>query len=127
MGGKNGKGGHVLDSDLMVFEHKNGGKCFRLKTSIEDTVVFILMNSGQQMHGSAMDSRTVENIENNWSARFIAYGRNNVLHFVDGRQRGEKSGEAFWKRELNEHKPLNMEKSRLGIRCQQGLANVHNC
>ena len=72
MGGKNGKGGNVIDSDLMVFEHKIGGKCFRLKTSIEDTVVFILMNSGQQMHGSAMDSQAVGNIENNRSARVIA-------------------------------------------------------
>lgn len=115
MGGKNNKGGHVLDSDLMVFEHKNGGKCFRLNTSIEDTVVFILMNSGRQLHGSAMDSSIVGNVENNnWSARFIAYGRNNVLYFVDARQREGRVGEAFRKRKMKDHKQLDWKKAKVG-------------
>jgi hypothetical protein len=115
MGGKYGRGGHVLDSDLMVFEHETGGKCFRLNTTIEDTVVFILMNSGQQMHGSAMDSQTKRNgTLSFWSARFIAYGRNNVRRFVEKRKRGEKSGEAFWDGKLTMHTPLDRDKIKVG-------------
>jgi hypothetical protein len=114
MGGRNGKGGHVLDSDLMVFEHANGGKCFRLNTSIEDTVVFILMNSGQQMHGSAMDSLNIGHVSDSWSARFIAYGRNNVLHFTDGRKRGERHGLAFRQRKMRNHRPLSKETAVVG-------------
>ena len=44
MGGKDGKGGRVVDSDLVVFEHENGGQCYRVRTSLPGTVVFVLMN-----------------------------------------------------------------------------------
>jgi hypothetical protein len=117
MGGRNGKGGHVQDSDLMVFEHEKGGKSFRLNTSVEDTVVFILMNSGKQLHGSAMDDTCKLGRQSFcWSARFIAYGRNNVLHFTNGRKEGKRHGLAFRQRKMRNHRPLCKETVMVGDR-----------
>jgi hypothetical protein len=110
--------------------NETGGKCFRLDTTIEDTVVCILMNSGQQMHGSAMDSLTNRNgTFNCWSARFIAYGRNNVRCFVKTRKRGEKSGEAFRYGKLTTHTPLDWDKIKVGRKFQQCTAKAKdvNC
>lgn len=105
MGGNHGKGGRVSDTDLMVFEHKYGGQCFRLRTSIEDTVVFILMNSAEQLHGNAKDKYDCGD-HDCWSARFIAFGRKSVLHFLDRRRNGKVSGDAFWDIKLKKHTPL---------------------
>jgi len=105
MGGKDGKGGRVAGTDLMVFEHKYGGQCFRLRTSIKDTVVFILMNSADQLHGNAKDEDDC-GVPDCWSARFIAFGRNNVLNFMNRRRDGKVFGDAFWDIRLNNHKPL---------------------
>jgi len=106
MGGTDGRGGRVADTDLMVFEHKNGGQCFRLRTSIEDTVVFILMNSAEQLHGNAKDEDDCEFDNDCWSARFIAFGRKNVLDFLNRRRQGKVSGDAFWDIKLQNHKAL---------------------
>ena len=108
MGGKNGMGGRVAHTDLMVFEHKFGGDCFRLRTSIENTVVFILMNSAKQLHGNAKDKGNCGDY-GCWSARFIPFGRKNVLHFLSRRREGKVFGDAFWKRCVQNVFPKGLE------------------
>ena len=54
-GGENGLRGKVSGSDLIVFDHSKGGQCYRLKTSIESTVVIVLFNSAEQLHGNYVD------------------------------------------------------------------------
>ena len=50
-GGKQGRGGPVAGSDLAVFQDRTGGAGYRVKTCMEDTVVVVVMNSCQQLHG----------------------------------------------------------------------------
>ena len=114
IGGDYGRGGHVPDSDLMVFEHDTGGKCFRLRTTKANTVVFILMNSGRQLHGSAME-RINDGIDNNnYSARFIGYGRENVRSFGKRRIDGKIKGEAYQNTRLLDHIPLSRDAVKVG-------------
>ena len=110
MGGVDGKGGRVVDSDLLVFEHDKGGQSYRLKTSIADTVVFVLMNSSKQLHGSAKDRDTSGLDESCWCLRFIGYGRRSVLQFVGRRKKGIVSGQAFWGTKVKLHTPLSEDK-----------------
>lgn len=114
IGGDDGRGGHVPDSDLMVFEHETGGKCFRLRTTKTNTVVFILLNSGRQLHGSAME-RINDGIDNNnISLRFIGYGRENVRNFGKRRIDGKIKGEAYQKTRLLDHIPISRDAVKVG-------------
>ena len=108
MGGKDGKGGRVVDSDLVVFEHENGGQCYRVRTSLPGTVVFVLMNSSKQLHGNAKDRFIVGLDESAWSLRFIAYGRQSVLNFTRRRESGKITGKAFWGTQVTKHVPLGI-------------------
>lgn len=104
IGGDDGRGGYVPDSDLIVFEHDTGGKCFRLKPSKANTVVFILMNSGTQLHSNAMERIDDSRIDNNnLSARFIGYGRKNVSGYCKRRIDGKIKGVAYQTTRLLEH------------------------
>jgi len=123
MGGKDGKGGRVADTDLMVFEQKYGGQCFRLRTTIEDTIVFILMNSAEQLHGNAKDEDDCEFDQDCWSARFIAFGRKNVLDFLNRRRNGKISGNAFWDIKLKTHIALQNGEFNVGDRVSGKFSN----
>ena len=114
--GTDSGGGYVPDSDLMVFEHNRGGKCYRLKTSIADTVVFVFMNSGTQLHGSAKELISKDSMNLNYSLRFIPYGRRNILGFVKRKTDNSKRGEVFLDVKLKEHTPLNRNKVNVGDR-----------
>lgn len=117
MGGVAEKGGRVIDSDLMVFEHKYGGQCYQLRTSIEDTIVMVLMCSSEQLHGSAHDRERSGFDKTCSSLRFIPYGRKNVLNFIERRRRGEtkrKDGKAFTNVILKEHIHLGKGDSKVG-------------
>ena len=116
LGGDEGKGGYVPDSDLMVFEHNKGGKCYRLRTSIADTVVFVFMNSGTQLHGSAKELIGKNGIDCNLSLRFIPYGRPNVLGFVQKKMDNSIQGEVFLDVKLKKHTPLNWKQVNVGDR-----------
>ena len=48
-GGKDGKGGPVAGTDIILFENQTGGAAIRVKTNIPDTVVVILTNSKKQI------------------------------------------------------------------------------
>ena len=54
-GGKGNKGGYVLGTDLALFEEETGGAGVRIRTCIRDTVVVVLSNSRQQLHGCILD------------------------------------------------------------------------
>jgi hypothetical protein len=116
LGGDDGKGGYVRDSDLIVFEHSKGGKCYRLKTSIADTVVFVFMNSGTQLHGSAKELIIENGMNRNLSLRLIPYGRPNVKGFVERKMNNSINGEVFLNVKLENHTPLNRNKINVGDR-----------
>jgi hypothetical protein len=109
-------GGHVQDSDLMVFEHNKGGKCYRLRTSIADTVVFVLMNSGLQLHGTAKDLNRKIGKHDNMSMRLIPYGRPNVSQFVQKMMENMIKGEVYLDVKLKKHSPLNRKMIKVGDR-----------
>uniref|UniRef100_A0A7S2HE83 Uncharacterized protein n=1 Tax=Helicotheca tamesis TaxID=374047 RepID=A0A7S2HE83_9STRA len=83
-GGKSGLGGIVDGTDLMVFEKDTGGKSCRIRTSIEDCVVVVLMNSATQLHCGAMPNKRHNN--KCWSMRIVPFCRNNIVKFIKARQ-----------------------------------------
>jgi len=106
VGGEDGKGGRVIDSDLMVFEHPQGGQSYRLRTSLANTVVVGLINSARQLHGNAYDVER-SGFERGISCiRFIPYGRDNVLNFIRRRREGKVSGMAALEMKVMHHRPL---------------------
>ena len=117
MGGQSNCGGFVSGTDLMVFEHEEGGASYRLRTTIPDTVVILLMNSARQLHGNVEDDYnniSAELDRSLWSARLIGYGRLSVQHFIDRRRRGAVRGNAFWDTQVMEHLPLQRDQVRVG-------------
>ena len=117
MGGQSNCGGHVFGTDLMVFEHEEGGASYRLRTTIPDTVVILLMNSARQLHGNVEEDYNnipAELDRSLWSARLIGYGRSSVQHFIDRRRRGAVRGNAFWDTQVMEHLPLQRDQVRVG-------------
>lgn len=74
MGGRDGCGGPVDGTDLLVFNRQDGGKCIRIPTTIEDCVVLVAMNSARQLHGGVDESVPGSSPEF-WSARHILYNR----------------------------------------------------
>jgi hypothetical protein len=112
-GGKDGLGGNVAGSDLVVFDHCNGGQCYRLKTSIKSTVVLVLFNSSEQLHGNYVDMHQKLNTSC-WNVRFIPYGRVNVLNFISRRNENKVEGQCFKGVELQYHRPLKNEEFSCG-------------
>lgn len=104
-GGKDDRGGEVSGSDLVIFEHSNGGQCYRLKTSIESAVVFVLFNSAEQLHGNIVDNGQTQD-PSCWSVRFIGYGRINVLNFMMRRKEKKIRGKCFCNVKLQKHTAL---------------------
>lgn len=93
-GGEDGLGGEVAGSDLIVFDHCTGGQAHRLKTSIKSTVVFVVFNSNEQLHGNFVDMK--QNLNTScWNARFIPYGRSNVLDFISRRNKNKVKGKCL--------------------------------
>ena len=72
-GGTHGKGGPVPSSDLAVFENVKGGAGYRVKTSIEDTVVVVVMNSHRQLHGCIESQDVACPSSPTWTTRIIPY------------------------------------------------------
>lgn len=52
-------GGEVSGSDLIIFEQSSGGQPIRLKTSIKLTVVVVVFNSREQLHGNFVDTNQI--------------------------------------------------------------------
>ena len=73
MGGEANQGVHVDGTDLLVFENEKGSKCYRVDTTVEDTIVVVLMNSSTQLHcGAAEGEKSVtEQTKPFYSLRFI--------------------------------------------------------
>ena len=84
-GGEGDLGGSVDGTDLMVFEHKYGGQCCRVRTSVEDCVVVVLMNSVDQLHAGVEAANPP--LTNVWSARIIPYCRGPIVKFVEAREK----------------------------------------
>jgi hypothetical protein len=68
------------------------------------------MNSAEQLHGTAKDKDDCTTLDNDClSVRFIAYGRDNILNFLNRRREGKVSGEAFWDIKLQKHRALDLD------------------
>lgn len=98
MGGLNGRGGHVKNTDLLVFENKTGGLSVRVPTTVEDTVVICLFDGALQLHASAVEEETDQDCSSSerlsssspppcWSMRFIPYIRGPIMEFIKARLR----------------------------------------
>jgi hypothetical protein len=82
MGGEDGCGGHVEGTDLLVFRDRTGGPCYRLNTTVRDTVVVILFNGKNQLHGGAVDRNCTRELrmENN----LFRYYTTRIVHYLRG-------------------------------------------
>lgn len=72
-GGKDGRGGPVAGTDVAIFEHAEGGACYRLKSCMEDTVVVVVLKSHTQLHGCIKNSISFVEDESAWSTRIIPF------------------------------------------------------
>jgi len=72
-GGIRNKGGPVANSDLAVFQNSTGGAGYRVKTCIEDTVVVVVMNSHNQLHGCIKNEDNIVEESQTWTTRIIPY------------------------------------------------------
>lgn len=118
-GGEDGLGGEVAGSDLIVFDHCKGGQSYRLKSSIKSTVVFAAFNSNEQLHGNFVDMNERSLDTSCWNARFIPYGRINVVNFIGRRNNNKVKGQCFTGVELKKHRPLKDRVLNMMIKCQQ--------
>ena len=65
---------HVRNSDLLIFERKDLGPCYRVNTSIKNTLTIVLMNSAEQRHASAIEEQCNPTPScSSYSIRFIHY------------------------------------------------------
>ena len=81
-GGRAGKGGPVAGTDFVAFEKAVGGAGFRVKTCIEDTVVVVVMNSRQQLHGCIKSSDDFVEDGSAWTTRIIPYIPQGVYNWM---------------------------------------------
>ena len=72
-GGKDGKGGPVAGTDIILFENQTGGAAIRVKTNIPDTVVVILTNSKKQLHGAVLSNPDFVSDPTSKTIRFIPF------------------------------------------------------
>ena len=80
---------HVRNSDLLIFERKHGGPCYRVNTSIKNTLTIVLMNSAEQLHASAIEEECDPTPScSSYSIRFIHYVRPQIKRF--GKKVAEK-------------------------------------
>ena len=75
-GGKDGLGGTISDSDIIVCKYRSGGPSVRIVTNVRDTVVVVLLNSSLQLHGVIKGKG--RNDYNAWCTRIIPF----VQHLV---------------------------------------------
>ena len=71
---------HVRNSDILIFERKDGGPCYHVNTSIENTLI-VLMNSAEQLHASAIEEECDQPSSSSYSIRFIHYVCPQLKHF----------------------------------------------
>ena len=85
---------HVHDSDLLIFEKQDGGSCYRVNTSIKNTLTIVLMNSAEQLHASAIEKECdPTQSRSSYSIRFIHYVRPQVKKFEKERaKKGDTIG-----------------------------------
>ena len=84
-GGRCGRGGAVAGSDLAVFETCSGGRGYRVKTCMEDTVVIIVLNSCKQLHGCISSKNPNPNQasrDETWTTRIIPFITTGVHRWV---------------------------------------------
>lgn len=80
-GGNDGVGGNVNKSDLLVCQNKVGGYSVRIKTNIPNTVVVVLMNSNNQLHGLVHDRNSPSDLCA-WSTRIIPFITNRAHQWM---------------------------------------------
>lgn len=80
-GGDSGVGGDVNKTDLLVCQNKVGGYSVRIKTNIPNTVVVVLMNSNNQLHGLVHD-RNSPSDACAWSTRIIPFITNSAYNWM---------------------------------------------
>jgi hypothetical protein len=78
---------HVQDSDLLIFENKQGGRCYRVDTTIKDTMTIVLMNSAEQLHASAIEPEGQQMSHESYSIRMIHYIRADTKLFDEERKK----------------------------------------
>ena len=85
---------HVRNSDILIFEKKDGGSCYRVNTSIKNTLTIVLMNSAEQLHASAIEKECdPTQSRSSYSIRFIHYVRPQIKKFEKERaKKGETIG-----------------------------------
>ena len=85
---------HVRNSDLLIFERKDGGPCYRVNTSIKNTLTIVLMNSAEQLHASAIEEECNPTRScSSYSIRFIHYVRPKIKQFAKKRvEKGDTTG-----------------------------------
>ena len=93
-------------SDLIIFEQSSGGQSIRVKTSIKSTVVVVVFNSREQLHGNFVDPNQISLDRSCWNLRLIPYGRINVLDFIRRRINNEVKGKCFRDTKLQKHTAL---------------------
>ena len=77
-----------------------------MKTSTKSTVVVIVFNSREQLHGNFVDMSQRSLDTSCWNLRLIPYGRINVLDFISRRNNNEVKGECFRDIKLQTHTTL---------------------
>jgi hypothetical protein len=78
---------HVHNTDLLIFERKDGGPCYRVKTSIKKTMTILLMNSAEQLHANAIEERCDLKLPySSYSIRFIHYVHSQTKKFEKERK-----------------------------------------
>lgn len=118
MGGVNGLGGHVPNTDLLVFEGREGGLSYRVDTTVEDTVVVVLMNSSTQLHAGAGEEVTGLASPPSSSIRLIPYLRGPIMDFILVRKEDEREHDLHPHTELlrsGQHLPLEGESLQDGM------------
>jgi hypothetical protein len=64
---------HVRNSDILIFERKNGGPCYHVNTSMKNMLTIVLMNSAEQLHASAIEEECDQPSSSSYSIQFIHY------------------------------------------------------
>ena len=112
MGGKQGLGGHLRGTDLIICEHKEGGKVARVVTVAKGTVVVVAFDGASMLHGS--DGNKPNAHGDVFSIRLIPYVRGGISKFGRERRAVGSTIKPFLDLNLRLHFKLNHSSLRKG-------------
>ena len=94
----------MRSSDLVVFEHENGGRCVRIQTACQHHIAVVILSSDTHLHAnvfpdSLQDGGQAETPPGIALLRLVPYGRKGIDDFVAAVERQPE----LWKRCPNFH------------------------